>query len=124
MHRTAVSAGIALAVLLATPAVRAEPKGAATDGALTETLGTLRQGVREKPLAGPLAGIDQSPETQQAFNDLAAAVFSDLAAKYGGDPDAMAAALARGKDDPEGFAASLSPATRARLEKLAGQIDR
>jgi hypothetical protein len=30
--------------------------------------------------------------------------------------------LARGKRDPEGFAASLSPATRARLKALAAKM--
>jgi hypothetical protein len=122
MRRLLLGLGLCLAVLCAT-SVRADPKSGASDDALEQTLGTLHQGARTKPLDGPLAGIDQSPETQQQFNDLAAAIFSDLAAKYDGDPDGMSAALARGKTDPEGFAASLSPATRARLEKLSRQMD-
>jgi hypothetical protein len=123
MRFVLAATGLSLAVLLATSAVRAEPKDDVTADALQQTMGSLRQGARDKPLDGPLAGIDQSPETQQQFNDLAAAVFGDLAAKYGGDPDAMSAALARGKSDPEGFANSLSPATRARLEALSRQLD-
>jgi hypothetical protein len=34
----------------------------------------------------------------------------------------MTEALARGRSDPEAFAASLSPATRARLRALAGKV--
>jgi hypothetical protein len=123
MRFVLVATGLSLAVLLATSAVRAEPNDDADAQALQQTLGTLRSGARAKPLDGPLGAIDQSPETQQQFNDLAAAVFSDLAAKYGSDPDAMSEALSRGKSDPEGFASSLSPATRARLEALSRQLD-
>jgi hypothetical protein len=125
MHRmppTVVALALLLAVALATP-VAAEPLDGASADALDRTLGTLRQGARTKPLDGRLGAIEGSPEMQQEFNDLAAAVFSDLAARYDGDPDAMAAALARGKSDPAAFADALSPATRARLEKLSRQLD-
>jgi hypothetical protein len=121
MRRTLLAA-VPLALTLAGP-VAAEPLDGASADALDQTLGTLRQGARTTPLDGRLGGIEQSPAMQQEFNDLAAAVFSDLAARYDGDPDAMAAALSRGKSDPAAFADSLSPATRARLEKLSRQLD-
>ncbi len=121
MHRI-VPLALMLAVSLARP-VAAEPLDGPSADALDQTLGTLRQGARTQPLDGPLGAIDDSPEMRQELNDLAAAVFSDLAARYDGDPDAMAAALARGKSDPAAFADSLSPATRAKLEKLSRRLD-
>jgi hypothetical protein len=123
MRRLLLSTGLSLAVLLATSVAGAEPLDDASADALQQTLGTLRQGARTQPLDGRLGAIEQSPAMQQELNDLAAAVFSELAAEHGGDPDAMAAALARGKNDPAGFAASLSPATRAKLEKLSRQLE-
>lgn len=123
MRRTLLRTGLSLAVLLATSDVRAEPLDAASADALNQTLGTLRQGARTKPLDGRLGAIEQSPAMQQEFNDLAAAVFADLATQYDGDPEGMAAALSRGKSDPSAFASSLSPATRAKLEKLSRQLE-
>jgi hypothetical protein len=53
---------------------------------------------------------------------VAGAVLTELAERNGGDPDRMTAAIERAKSDPEGFAAMLSPATRARLSALAAKL--
>ncbi len=58
----------------------------------------------------------------QELYDLAQQVMTELVQRYGGDPQKMSEALARAKNDPEGFAKSLSPATRARLKALANKV--
>ncbi|HEV7731594.1 MAG TPA: hypothetical protein VGR62_05495 [Candidatus Binatia bacterium] len=116
-------AGLAIGVLVTATGARAEPLDDPSSDALANTLGTLKGGARAEPLDPRLGAIDGSPENQREFNDLAAAIFSDLAARYDGDPDKMSEALARGKADPEGFADSLSPATRKRLDALSHQVE-
>jgi hypothetical protein len=114
-----------LAVLAVAPPTRAEPLDPESSDALSEALGTLRNG--DAPKAGTLdprlGAIDRSPELQREFSELAAAIMTELAARYGGDPAGMAAAAARGKNDPEGFAAMLTPATRAKLQSLSRKLE-
>lgn len=91
--------------------------------ALGDTMRALEAGPgpgQPAPKLDPrLGGIAGSPEHMKELYAVASDVFQELAAKYGGDPDRMAQALERGRSDPEGFAAQLSPATRARLKALA-----
>ena len=97
--------------------------GSLDDGsarALSETLRTLQGSAGTKaPGADPRLG--SLAESEELY-DLASQVFTELTERYGGDPEKMSEALARGKRDPEGFAASLSPATRARLRALAAKM--
>ncbi len=93
--------------------------------ALSETLRSLGKGGSGKkapPLDPRLAPLEQSPESMEELYAVAGAVLEELAREYDGDPEKMSQALERGKTDPEGFAKGLSPATRKRLEKLAGTL--
>jgi hypothetical protein len=118
-------AAMLLAVLTVAPRVGAEPLDPESSEALSETLGALRKTRAGKAgtLDPRLGAIEQSPELEREFSELAAAIMTELATRYGGDPDGMAAAAARGKTDPEGFAAMLSPATRAKLESLSRKLE-
>ena len=53
---------------------------------------------------------------------LAAAIFADLAQNTGGDVGKLSEALAGGRNNPAGFAATLSPATLQRLRELSVKI--
>ena len=69
-----------------------------------------------------LKAIAESPDLRKEFDELAAQVFSEITQDAGGDVSKMNDVVARGKSDPAVFAASLSPATRARLRALADKI--
>jgi hypothetical protein len=114
-----------LAVLAAPPHARADDLDPDSSAALSEALGSLRKTPPGKAgaLDPRLGALEQSPELEREFSDLAAAVMTELASRYGGDPEKMAAAAARGKSDPEGFAAMLSPATRAKLKSLSRKLE-
>jgi len=70
-----------------------------------------------------LKALTESPELTQEFYELAAQIFSELVENAGGDVGRMNEAVTRGQSDPAAFAASLSPATRARLQALADRIE-
>lgn len=123
-----IAAGVLLAVLLAgQTAVRAEAADAATSEALSAAIATLGQTAPGSPgapaLDSRLGGLERSPELGREFTDLAGAVLGDLAALYDGDPARMAAAVEKGRSDPEAFIRSLPPATRAKLEALSRKVD-
>jgi hypothetical protein len=107
-------------LLLGTSVGRAEPLDASSDAALRETLRALQGGAGTKaPGADPRLG---SVASSSDLYEVAGEVFRELTERHGGDPAKMSAALERAKKDPEGFAASLSPSTRARLKALADKV--
>jgi len=63
-----------------------------------------------------------SPELAQEIYTLATEVLADVVRGAGGDLGKMSEALERGKADPAGFAAMLSPETLARLRALAVKL--
>jgi hypothetical protein len=66
-----------------------------------------------------LAPIARSPELTRELYEVAGAVPDRAGGAQRRDPDRMNEALGRAKTDPQGFANSLSPATRARLSAVA-----
>ena len=110
-----------LGSLLAVCSAPAEPLDAPSAAALEQAIGSLGNSgaERQDPRLAPIA---RSPELTKELYDVAGAVLTELAEQNGGDPERMNEALTRAKSDPEGFAASLSPATRARLSALAAKL--
>lgn len=114
------------------PALEAQSLDAASAEALAATLRLLQDpAARDATLAGSpqAAALDReiqamtgSPALTQEFYALAAQVFSELTLNSGGDLGRMNQALDRGRGDPAGFAAFLSPETLARLRDLAARI--
>src|SRR5690349_7157653 len=78
---------------------------------------------RTPPTDPRLHALAESPELNQEFYELAAAIFAEMTEAAGGDVSKMDEAVARAKSDPAAFAASLSPATRARLRALGERIE-
>jgi hypothetical protein len=118
---------LSLAALLAAPAARAGSSDGVSTEALSAAIAALRgatPGTPGAPRLDPrLGSIESSPELAQEFTDLAAAIFADLAARYDGDPQKMADVLATARTEPEAFARSLRPGTRARLEALSRKLE-
>ena len=115
---------VLLGSLLAVCSASAEPLDKLSAAALEQALGSLSVGggaaiEQQDPRLAPIA---RSAELTRELYDVAGAVLTELAERNGGDPDRMSDMLARGKMDPEGFLASLSPATRARLSALAAKL--
>ena len=113
-----------LGSILAVCSAPAEPLDAPSARALEQALGSLGGGggaaiEQQDPRLAPIA---RSPELTRELYDVAGAVLTEIAEQNGGDPERMTAALTRAKSDPEGFVASLSPATRARLTALAAKL--
>ena len=116
-----VAASITLSLFVALPVASAESLDEPSAKALAETLDSL--GSSGQPDLDPrLADIENSPALTRDFYEVAGAILTDLAERYDGDPERMNAALAQAKGDPAGFAATLSPGTRARLAALAGKL--
>ena len=100
--------------------------------ALSTTLRTLIDPAqRSAAIAGsPQAtSIDQqiralagSEALSQEFYALALDVFSELTRMAGGDITKLSEMLDRGKTDPAGLAALLSPRTRERLRQFAAKV--
>ena len=112
-----------LGSILAVCSVPAETLDAPSTRALEETLRSLGGAAAGLAQTDPrLAPIARSPELQRELYEVAGAVLSELVEQNGGDPARMSQALERAKSDPGGFAASLSPATRARLSALAAKL--
>src|SRR6185369_2287239 len=112
--------GFILAVCSAPAEVLDDPSA----HALEQALGSLGAGggaaiEQQDPRLAPIA---RSPELTRELYEVAGAVLTELAERSGGDPDRMNEALGRAKTDPQGFANSLSPATRARLSALAAKL--
>ena len=113
-----------LGFVLAVCSAPSEPLDGVSAQALEQALGSLGAGggaalEQQDPRLAPIA---RSPELTRELYDVAGAVLTELAERSGGDPERMNEALGRAKTDPEGFATSLSPATRARLSALAAKL--
>ena len=127
----AIRVVVVLALLAAAP-VTAQPLDAASSDALAATLRMLQDpALRGAAIAAtPQAtAVDQqiqsiagSPALTQEIYALAAQVMSELARGSGGDANRMVDVLERGKADPAGFAALLSPETLQRLRDLSTKI--
>jgi hypothetical protein len=122
MHR--LLPALLLGFILAVCSAPAEPLDASSGRALEQVLGSLGAGgaaaiERQDPRLAPIA---RSPELTRELYEVAGAVLTEIAERNGGDPERMRDALERAKSDPEGFAASLNPATRARLAALAAKL--
>ena len=112
-----------LGSILAVCSAPAGPLDAPSNEALEQTIRSLGGAAAGLAHADPrLAPLASSPELTRELQEVAGAVLTELAEQHGGDPDQMQKAIARAKSDPEGFAASLSPATRARLSALAAKL--
>jgi len=128
MSTARTAAGVLFAVLVG---VQPLAHAGSTDGpsadalsAAIAALGQASPGSPGTPALDPkLGAIERSPDLGREFTDLAGAVLGDLAAAYDGDPARMAAAVEKGRSDPDGFLRSLPPATRAKLQALAGKLD-
>jgi hypothetical protein len=126
------AAALALIALLAAAPVTAQSLDAASSEALAATLRALQDpALRAAAIAASAQGaaVDQqiqsiagSPALTQEFYALAAQVMSELARSSGGDVSRMNDVLERGKTDPAGFAAMLSPETLERLRALSSKI--
>lgn len=64
----------------------------------------------------------KTPELQQEFYELAAAMFAEIVQNAGGDVSRMSRAIEAAQRDPAGFVATLSPQTRDRLRILSGKL--
>ena len=126
------AAALALIVVLAAAPAAAQSLDAASSEALAATLRALQDpALRAAAIAGSsqASAVDQqiqsiagSPALTQEFYALAAQVMSELARSSGGDVSRMNDVLERGKTDPTGFAAMLSPETLDRLRAPATKI--
>ena len=123
----------ALGLLLAQPLpLAAQQLDPAATEALATTLKTLMNpSQRSAAVAGsPQAtAIDQqvrsltgSEALTEEFYALALDVFSDLTQAAGGDITKMSEMLERGKSDPAGMVALLSPQTQERLRQFSAKI--
>jgi hypothetical protein len=131
MKRNAIRIVLVITLLAAAPAA-AQPLDAASSEALAATLRMLQDPTLRAAAtaATPQAtAVDQqiqaiagSPALAQEIYALAAQVMSELTRSSGGDVTRMTDVLERGKTDPAGFAAMLSPATLQRLQELSTKI--
>jgi hypothetical protein len=132
-RRTILHVALVLAALLL-PCAPAESLDPTSADSLRDVLrmledpaartGAERTGKQTPPLDPRLKGaLADSPELNQELYELAAQIFSEITEATGGDESKMDEMVARGKSDPAAFAASLSPATRARLRALAEKIE-
>jgi hypothetical protein len=131
MKRNAIRIVLVITLLAAAPAA-AQPLDAASSEALAATLRMLQDPTLRAAAtaATPQAtAVDQqiqaiagSPALAQEIYALAAQVMSELTRSSGGNVTRMTDVLERGKTDPAGFAAMLSPATLQRLQELSTKI--
>jgi len=121
-----------VSVLALAAPLGAQPLDPAATEALATTLKTLIDPTqRSSAIAGnPQAtGIDQqirsltgSEALTQEFYALALDVFSELTQAAGGDITKMSEMLDRGKSDPAGLVALLTPQTQERLRQFSTRI--
>ena len=134
MKRVQLAAAV-LALLLtqaSAPQLGAQALDPVSAEALATTLKTLLDPTqRSAAIAGnpQAAPIDQqirsltgSDALTQEFYALALDVFSELTQAAGGDITKMSEMLDRGKSDPAGLVAMLSPQTQERLRQLSIKI--
>jgi hypothetical protein len=123
-HRSALPLLLLLAAIL--PA-RAAVAGSTSNDALGGVLEMLEdpstRSAKPPALDPQLQALADSPELSKELYELAGQIFSELVQSTGGDVGRMSEAVTRAKSDPAAFAASLSPATRARLQALADKIE-
>ena len=67
--------------------------------------------------------MGNSPQSNQDLSNTSASIFSDLAAKTGGDPEKLKKLLEEAKKNPEAFANQLSPEQKAAISELARKIE-
>jgi len=125
-------AAVTLALLAHVAPLGAQSLDPAATEALATTLKTLMSpSQRSAAVAGsPQAtAIDQqvrsltgSEALTEEFYALALDVFSDLTQAAGGDITKMSELLERGKSDPAGMVALLSPQTQERLRQFSGKL--
>jgi hypothetical protein len=121
-----------LVVLAAASPLGAQPLDPTAAEALATTLKTLMDPTqRSGAIAGnpQAATIDQqvrsltgSEAMTQDFYALALDVFSELTVAAGGDITKLSEILDRGKIDPAGLVAMLSPQTQERLRQFSAKI--
>ena len=126
-----VVTAVIMVLALSPAATLAQSLDAASTQTLAATLRMLQDpAARSAAIAGnPQASAADSQlqalagsANMQELYALAAEIFSELASNSGGDAGKMSQALARGTNDPVGFAATLSPATLQRLRELSVKI--
>ncbi|MCM2277189.1 MAG: hypothetical protein NDJ89_03870 [Oligoflexia bacterium] len=93
--------------LLTSPAMRAE---------------AIRQDPKAQLIDGQVKALTANPALTEEIYRLSSEIFAELAKSSGGDSQKMLETLNRAKSDPKGFAASLSPKSRAALSELARKI--
>ena len=126
---------LALVVTLALAAggpLSAQSLDAASSAALDATLRLLQDPAQRSAAIGrnpEAAAVDKqlsamlgTPELQQEFYALAAAIFTDVVQAAGGDLGRMAQALETGRTDPAGFVGRLSPRTLEQLRVFSGKV--
>jgi hypothetical protein len=104
----------------------------ASSEALAATLRMLQDpalrgaAIAKDPKAGAIdsqmRGLMGSEKLVAEFYDLAAQIFDELTRNSGGDAQKAMQALERGRTDPTGFAAMLSPRTLERLRELSSKV--
>ena len=104
----------------------------ASTEALAATLRVLQDpalrgaAIAKDPKAGAIdsqmRGLMGGDKHMAEFYELAAQIFDELTRNSGGDVQKATQALERGRADPAGFAAMLSPRTLERLRELSGKI--
>jgi hypothetical protein len=131
--RSAPGLALVLAVVLAgglpAAAQSLDPaSSAALDAAMRMLMDPAQRGaaIAGNPQAAAvdrqMAAMLSTPELQQEFYALAAAVFADMVQGAGGDVGRMSQALEAGRSDPAGFVSKLSPATLERLRSFAAKV--
>ena len=123
---------VALIAWLAVAPASAQPLDAASAEALAATLRVLQDpALRAAAIAASPQGaavdrqiqaIAGSPALTEELYALAGQVMSELARSSDGDVARINDVLERGKNDPAGFAAMLSPDTLERLRALSTKI--
>jgi hypothetical protein len=124
LHRSALPLALLFAAILPARAAVAGSTSSDAVGSVLEMLEDPSTRSAKPPALDPqLQALAESPELSKELYELAGDIFSELVQSTGGDIGRMNDAVARAKSDPEKFAASLSPATRARLKALADKIE-
>ena len=131
LTRTATALTL-LVVLAAASPLGAQPLDPTASEALATTIKTLMDptqrsaAIANSPQAAPIdqqiRSLTGSEALTQEFYALALDVFSELTVAAGGDITKMSEMLDRGKSDPAGLAAMLSPQTQERLRQFSVKI--
>jgi hypothetical protein len=121
-----------VSVLALAAPLGAQPLDPTATEALATTLKTLLDptqrsaAIANNPQAAPIdqqiRSLTGSEALTQEFYALALDVFSELTQAAGGDITKMSEMLERGKSDPAGLVAMLSPQTQERLRRFSTKI--